>query len=163
MDPENVYALKKAGDYYFIIKDYEKAIDYYEKLVRVDPGNIHALQYTADYYLGIEDYKKAIHAYENVIRIDPENVHALNNLAWVFATCSNPEYKNKTAALDLASRALALKRESFVLDTYAEALYMNQDIENAVAAAREAKALAKDKKEYYQSQLLKFQGKSIQN
>jgi len=89
--------------------------------------------------------------------MDPENVHALNNLSWLFSTCPEQEYRNKRKALEYAARALEQKRESYILDTYAQALFVNNDIQNAVTAAKEALHRSKNKKEYYKSQLLRLE------
>jgi len=59
--------------------------------------------------------------------------------------------------LEYAIRALDQKKEAFVLDTYAEALFMNNDIKNAVTVAKEALKSSKDKKEHYKSQLQRFE------
>jgi Zn-dependent protease with chaperone function len=110
-----------------------------------------------DYYFNKKNYEKAIESYGNVLRADPVNVHALNNLSWLFATCPDKEYRNKKKALENAARALEQKREAFVLDTYAEALFVNNDVLAAVTAAKEALSISKDKKEYYKSQLYRFE------
>ena len=89
--------------------------------------------------------------------MDYENVHALNNLSWLFATCPKEEYRNRKKTLKYATRALEQKREAFILDTYAEALFVNNDIQDAVTAAKEALNRSKDKKEYYKSQLQRFE------
>ena len=123
----------------------------------VDPENSDLYAVVGDYYYSRENYEKAIDSYENVLRVDSENVHSLNNLSWLFSTCPKQEYRNRKKALEYAERALEQKREAFVLDTYAQALFVNNDIQNAVNAAKEALSRSKDKKEYYKSQLLRFE------
>jgi tetratricopeptide (TPR) repeat protein len=123
----------------------------------VDPDNADLYALVGDYYQTNASYQKAIGAYQNVLKVAPENVHALNNLAWLLATCPDKALLNYKKALEYASQAVALQREDFILDTYAEALFVNKDIKNAVAAAKEALGLAKTKKEYYQDQLEKFE------
>lgn len=123
----------------------------------VDPENSDLYALVGDYYYDKNNYEKAIDSYENVLRVDMDNVHALNNLSWLFATCPEKKYRNGEKALKYATRALEQKREAFVLDTYAEALLFNNDIRNAISAAREALHLSKDKKEYYESQLQRFE------
>ena len=123
----------------------------------IDPDNSDLYVVVGDYYYSKKNYEKAIDSYENVLRVDRENIHALNNLSWLFSTCSEEEYRNRKKALDYASRALEQKREAFVLDTYAEALFVNNEIHNAVVAAKEALRISKDKKEYYKSQLQRFE------
>ena len=123
----------------------------------VDPENSDLYAVVGDYYYSRENYEKAIDSYENVLKVDPENVHALNNLSWLFATCPKKEYRNLKKALEYATRALEKKREAFVLDTYAQALFANNDFLNAVTASREALSRSKDKKEYYKTQLQQFE------
>ncbi len=123
----------------------------------VDPENADLYTLVGDYYQSNESYQKAIDAYQNVLKVAPENVHALNNLAWLLATCPDTAFLNYEKALEYASQAVALQREDFILDTYAEALFVNKEVENAVAAAKEALGLAKTKKEYYQEQLERFE------
>ncbi|WP_300463135.1 M48 family metallopeptidase [Desulfobacula sp.] len=123
----------------------------------VDPENSDLYAVVGDYYYNKKNYEKAIDSYENVLRVDPENVHALNNLSWLFATCPEPGYRNGKKALEYASRALTQKKDAFVFDTYAEALFVNNDIPNAVTAAREARRRSTDKKAYYENQLQRFE------
>ncbi|MCF6248438.1 MAG: M48 family metalloprotease [Desulfobacula sp.] len=121
------------------------------------PENSDLYALVGDYYYSRQDYQKAIDSYENVLRVDPENVHALNNLSWLFSTCPDEMFRDNQQALLLARKALARKRESYILDTYAEALLVNKDIPNAIAAANEALKLAKDKKNYYKSQIKRLE------
>jgi len=122
-----------------------------------DPENSEIYAVVGDYYYNKKNFKKAVDSYEKVLRMDPENVHALNNLSWLFSTCPEQEYRNKRKALEYAARALEQKRESYILDTYAQALFVNNDIQNAVTAAKEALHRSKNKKEYYKSQLLRLE------
>ncbi len=123
----------------------------------VDAKNLDSYSIVGDYYYNKKKYEKAIESYENVLRQDPENIHALNNLSWLFSTCPQREYRNGKRALEYAKRALKQKREAFVIDTYAEALFINNDIRTAVSAAKEALSISKDKKEYYKTQLQRFE------
>ncbi|WP_022663729.1 M48 family metallopeptidase [Desulfospira joergensenii] len=126
--------------------------------LKVDPDNSDLYVFVGDYHYDKKAYEKAVEAYENVIRIDRENIHALNNLAWLLATCPDRKFRNYEQALDLASRALALKKEAFILDTYAEALFVNNRVDEAILAAKEALAISDSKKSYYQEQVERFEG-----
>ena len=123
----------------------------------VDSENPDLYAVVGDYYYKKKNYEQTIESYEAVLKIDPENVHALNNLSWLFATCPKEGYRNRKKALEYATRALEQKRDPFILDTYAEALSANNDIQKAVIAAKEALNRSKDKKEYYKSQLQRFE------
>jgi protein O-mannosyl-transferase len=46
-----------------------------------------------------------IKQFEKTLEISPQSVPALNNLAWLFATCSDPAVRDGTRALELAQEA----------------------------------------------------------
>ncbi len=123
----------------------------------VDPGNSDLYVFVGDYYYDGNHYGRARDAYENVLRIDPDNAHALNNLAWLLATCPAQELRDSARSLDLARRALEIRQEAFIWDTYAEALFLNQRKQEALDAARKALAAATEKKEYYRDQVVRFE------
>ena len=88
----------------------------------------------------------------------PDHVHALNNLVWLLATCPQTDLQDPERALTLAGRAVVLAPQSpFVLDTYAEALFLNHRIDEALAAAKKALELSRDRRDYYQDQVRRFQ------
>ncbi|OGR58146.1 MAG: peptidase [Desulfobacula sp. RIFOXYB2_FULL_45_6] len=125
--------------------------------LEVDPANSDLYVLVGDYYYGQENYARAIDSYENILRIDPMNIHALNNLSMLFSTCPDEAYRNSIKALEYAKRALRQKREPYVLDTYAEALFANHDIKGAIAAEREALNQSKENKKFYEDQLRRFE------
>lgn len=111
----------------------------------------------ADYYYGLDDYQRAKEAYENVLKIDPDNVHALNNLSWLLATCPDSRFVDAPRALELARKAVAIEPSPHILDTHAEACFINNDLTCAVEMARRAfDAAATEKKAYYRDQLARF-------
>ncbi len=129
--------------------------------LEVDPSNSDLYTLVGDYYYGQKNYARAIDAYENVLRVDPVNVHALNNLSWLFSTCPEEAYRDREKAVKYALRALEHKKEAYILDTYAEALFANNDIKGAAAAAREALKQSGEKKDYYEGQLRRFEEMQI--
>jgi len=123
----------------------------------VDPENSDLYVFVGDYYYDGNHYGRAMDAYENVLRIDPDNAHALNNLAWLLATCPKKEFRDPERSLVLAAKALAVKPESHILDTYAEALFLNHRRAEALDMAKKALALATEKYEYYRDQVSRFE------
>jgi len=123
----------------------------------VDPAHSALYTLVGDYYYARRNYARAIDSYENVLRVDPVNIHALNNLSWLFSTCPEEGFRNKEKALNYAEKALAQKREAYILDTYAEALAADNDIKGAMAAALEALTRSEEKKEYYEGQVRRFE------
>jgi len=120
-------------------------------------GNDPEVQLLAgDYYYDAGDFDKAKIFYQMVIHADPDNAHALNNLAWLYATCSDSSYRNPREALILAQKAVEVDRSAHVMDTFAEALFVNGHYKEALAVARKALAIAQDRKAYYRDQMERF-------
>ena len=129
-----------------IIKELEKT-----------PGNADLYTMMGDLYFSRKNYKDAASQYEKAIELAMQHSRALNNLAWLYATCEDASFRNPERALVLAKRAAALEREPHVLDTLAESLFVNGDIEGALAAEREALAVAKKDRAYYREQIARFE------
>ncbi|MBK5099789.1 MAG: M48 family metalloprotease [Desulfobacteraceae bacterium] len=123
-----------------------------------DPDNIALYQNLVTIYHQMGKDQEAIKAYEKIIDLDPNQAASLNNLAWLLVTASNEELRDKTRALELAKRAVALKRSPVFLDTLAEAYYANGFISEAVTIIEEAISLATEGRGYYERQLKKFLG-----
>lgn len=121
-----------------------------------EPDNIALYQNLAMVYQEMGKDKEAIQAYERILDLDPDQAVSINNLAWLLVTVPNEELRNEVRALQLAKKAVALKRSPVFLDTLAEAYYVNGSIQGAVKAIEEAIALARENKGYYERQLKKF-------
>jgi tetratricopeptide (TPR) repeat protein len=96
--------------------------------------------------------------FRDLLRLDPEDPSANNELAWFYATAKDPRYRNPKAALELAQKAVAASggRWSNIMDTLAEAYYVNYRL--AEALTTEKKAVELDPKNAdLQAQLRKYQ------
>ena len=124
--------------------------------LELNPDNSDLYVQVGDFYYDDRQYEKAMVAYENVLKIDPVNVHALNNLAWLLTTCPDKAFRNAPRALELARRAVDLRKEAYILDTYAEALYLNNYKSQALAAAKQALKISTKRKQYYKDQVARF-------
>jgi len=93
--------------------------------------------------------------------VDHDDANALNNTAWAYATSTDPAIRNPAAALEYARKAVRLGKDHPVpnhLDTLAEALYVNQQYEEAVKTEQEAIAMVSpERKAAYVKQLEKYQ------
>jgi tetratricopeptide (TPR) repeat protein len=89
-------------------------------------------------------YGDAIKAYQQALSLQPGFAAAHNNLAWLYATCDDPKFRDAKAALDHAQRAVALTewKEAEFIDTLAEAHFLNGDYRQAVEVQKRALALA---------------------
>lgn len=126
--------------------------------LKKDPENADLQVAAGDYHYARQNYSTAIGFYETAVYLAPDHVNALNNLAWLLATCPQTDLRDHERALKLAGRAVVLAPQSpFVLDTYAEALFVNHRIDEALAAAKKALELSRDRRDYYRDQVRRFQ------
>jgi membrane associated rhomboid family serine protease/tetratricopeptide (TPR) repeat protein len=109
-------------------------------------GN-HAL--LADLYAKQKLYANAIKSYQQALSLEPDLAEAHNNLAWLYATCDDPKFRDPKAALDHAQRAVDLSewKEGNFIDTLAEAHFANGDYQQAVEIQKKALALEPNNEE----------------
>ncbi|RLA96093.1 MAG: hypothetical protein DRG83_17790, partial [Deltaproteobacteria bacterium] len=93
---------------------------------------------------------------KKAIQLDPTNADALNNLAWLYVTSKDKRFFHPKLGLELAKKAASLKEAPYILDTLAEAYYVNGNREKAVEIIKKALALKPENKSYYVKQLEKF-------
>ncbi|MFH2064001.1 MAG: M48 family metalloprotease [Pseudomonadota bacterium] len=104
-----------------------------------------------------------IQSYEKILIENPESPEILNNLAWILATSSTPECQNHKKALSLAKKAVELKQEAYILDTLAQAYFVNGFVQEALTAEKMALSLATENdRELYEKQIIKFQKATVQ-
>jgi rhomboid protease GluP len=104
----------------------------------------------ADLFAKYKFYPEAIQHYQRTLELDPNLAIAHNNLAWLYATSDDPRFRNPAQALEHARRAVELSREKQpdYLDTLAEALYVNQNYNEAVKVETKALALTPENSEF---------------
>ncbi|MGO9312511.1 MAG: M48 family metalloprotease [Syntrophobacteraceae bacterium] len=127
-----------------------------EQGISQEPGNT---EYLAQYG-GLLFEKGRLSEAESVLRAalmnDPENPSVLNNLAWLYATGPSP-FRNPKDALDLALKAASLSPEPSILDTLAEAYYINGRYADAVSAINDAISEGGPQQSYFLKQKEKFE------
>jgi len=106
-------------------------------------------------YENAEMWQDAANAYEACVHDSPSDAGALNGAAWFFATTQS-KLRNPAKALEYATRAVAAApKDANILDTLAEAYFINGRIDQAVATEQKAVALAPGNEEL-QKQLKRF-------
>ena len=127
-----------------------------ERGILQEPGNV---EYLAAYG-GLLYEKGRYSEAESVLRAalmhDPENASILNNLAWLYATGPSP-FRNPQDALDLALKAAALSSAPDILDTLAEAYYINGRYADALSAINEAISVGGPQQSHFLKQKEKFE------
>ena len=120
------------------------------------PGNVNLAMNLAMVYQRMGKEAATMDLYEQIIQWNSKQAVALNNLAWMMLTASNGDLRNKSRALALARKAVAIDPEPQYLDTLAEACFQNGLTEEAVRIIQEAIDRTRENREYYELQLRKF-------
>ena len=87
---------------------------------------------------------EAIAQYKEMRKRQPNNPAILNDLAWLMASSDDPQIRNPTEAINLASKACELTnhRMASVLDTLATAFASADRFDDAVETMQKALALS---------------------
>jgi len=123
--------------------DPARAEEYLDSFQNNFPHTAEAQDEAASHFSQHKLYAEAVEHYQEALRLDPNDAEAQNDLAWLYATCDDPKFRNPQAALEHARRAVELTHwtQAGVIDTLAEALYANQNFAEAVKVQTKAVAL----------------------
>lgn len=104
----------------------------------------------ADLLAQHKQYALAIQHYQAALKLKPDFAVAHNNLAWLYATCDDPQFRNPQEALAQARQAVELShwKEPTFIDTLAEAFFANGEYTQAVQTQTKALALDPNNQEY---------------
>ncbi len=151
------------GLLYSIQKRHGKALEQFDKVLRVEPRNVAALRGRADTLLSLGRHAEAIADYEKALEVDPNDSGVLNNLAWVLATSPDEKVRNGKRALELATKACEVTeyKAAHILSTLAAAYAEAGDFDNArkwsqkaveLGSEAEKKALQKELESYQRNE-----------
>jgi Zn-dependent protease with chaperone function len=126
--------------------------------VQAKPGNASLWLALGSIAFEKGDLAAAENAFREAIRLNPQSAEACNNLAWLYATAEKDRFRKPREALELAHRAAQLQPDSpHILDTLAEAYFINGRPHRALEVERQALDLAREKQAYYRAQMERFE------
>ncbi|MCP3954657.1 MAG: M48 family metalloprotease [Desulfobacterales bacterium] len=135
--------------------------NFLEKLIVLEieksPGNAGLYHDLANVYINKRKFAEAITAYRHAIWLNPKFPSALNNLAWLYATCEDENLRDPEKALKLALSAAEFLPKAHILDTLAEAYYINGQYQQALLSGKQALQTAEENRDYYLRQVQRFQ------
>jgi tetratricopeptide (TPR) repeat protein len=145
------------GDALFLQGKLAEATVEYREAVRLDPTNAMLWMQLEQTYKKMGRGEDVLHTLEARAEADPGNAGVLNQLGWLYANNENPALRDPAKALAYAQRAVEASngRDANILDTLAEAYYVNQEFDAAIEAEERALEIAPEL-EAYQNQLKKF-------
>lgn len=130
--PQNEVALLKLAELYYLVKQYQEAINYINKSLRIDETQAKAYHLKGNVYLEIGDTGKAISSFQTAIEQDNTYTDAFYDLGRLYGI------KKEAVALDYFANALKLE-PSHEQSLYARAKFY-QDIGKYEEAVREYKS-----------------------
>ena len=83
VNPNNVEALVHLGNDYFDAGNYEKAVETYQRYIRIDPRNADVIADMGVSYRKLGKSKEAVDAFRKALEVDPDHAMALFNLGIV--------------------------------------------------------------------------------
>src|SRR5262249_48548790 len=90
------------------------------------------------------EFRRAIEVYAGLLKTDEKNALARNNLAWLLATCADPNLRDPARAVELAMKAVELApEEGTYWNTLGVAHYRAGDVKAASDALHKSMGLRK--------------------
>ncbi|GIV27015.1 MAG: hypothetical protein KatS3mg027_0829 [Bacteroidia bacterium] len=124
--PNHTEAYLKLGELYYLVKQYEKAIEYVNKALKIDETLAKGYFIKGNVYKESGDTNKAISSYQTAVEQDPQMVDAYIDLGVLYAA------RNNTLALQYYNNALKLEPKNSIA-LYDKAFFFQQ-IGNADSA-----------------------------
>lgn len=117
--PENTEALLKLAELYFLVRQYQKGIDYVNKALKADPAIAKAYYIKGSIYSESGDTTRAISSLETAVEQDNNYGDAFYDLGLIYAAKKNPiamEYYNSALRVDPANQLALYARAKLLQD-----------------------------------------------
>lgn len=123
LDPNSAYAHSERGFAHFNKKAYDLALADYNRAIGLDPGYATAYAERGLVNSALKEYSKAAGDFNQSIELDPKSSRGYAELAWLWATCPDPVFRDGKKALEYATKACELSswKETNDLDALAAA------------------------------------------
>jgi len=111
-NPTNTFYLNARGfDYQIFIKDSEKAVADFTKLIQLNPTNSDYYASRANSYFLNGQYKEARNDFDQAIQLNPEEWYLYSTFAYFLATCPDASFRNGQEALKMARKGCDLNQQ----------------------------------------------------
>jgi len=132
--PGIVKCYELRGSAFMKIGNLDAALANYDEAVRLAPSSAMPLNFRAGLHYARQDYAAAIRDHMEALKRDPRHAGTFNQLAWIWATCTDPDIRNGERAKECATRACELTEwtEPSYLDTLAAAAAECGEFDDAI-------------------------------
>src|SRR5690606_18431857 len=117
--PENTEALLKLSELYFLVQDYQQAIDYVNKALKIDETIAKGYYIKGSIYRESGDTGRAISSLETATEQNNQYIDAFYDLGVIYSARRNPvamDYYNTVLRLDPAHEAAGYAKAKFLQD-----------------------------------------------
>lgn len=119
------------------------AVPLFKQILRQDKRHRRALFGLGTCFVELRKYRDAEIVFKRMLEEYPDAFEALNNLAWMYATASDPAIRDGNKAVAYAQQAVLLSPNTLeIWNTLSEAYYVSGQYEKAQRAAEEAVRLS---------------------
>ncbi len=144
LDPDDADAQGNLGDLYARAGDHDAALRHNLVALEHQPRKVDVRIAIQQEWVRRGRYSAAVDLLREGLKLTPGQLVMSNNLAWLLATCPDPDVRNGAEAIRLASNVVDVtgRSDPSTLDTLAAALAEAGRYDEAVATARRAVELA---------------------
>jgi tetratricopeptide (TPR) repeat protein len=113
LDPKSAFTyLVYRGNVRFAQQQYDKAILHYNEAIRLKPNSAWAFSMRGKAQFFSRRYDDALASWREALKISPNYAWVMMRQAHFLATCPEGQYRDAQKALELARKALALRKDS---------------------------------------------------
>lgn len=162
LDPKYAAAHCNVGIGWHEKGDIAKAMASFNQALALDDQHAEAFANRGLCWQESGQFDKALADFLQAVKLNPKLTLAYNNAAWLYATCSDPSFRNGKLAVEMAIKASTLTdgKDAGALDTLAAAHAEAGEFDQAVTVQKKALDLAdKDQKGDYQKRLELYSAK----
>jgi tetratricopeptide (TPR) repeat protein len=128
----------------------EKAIADFDDVIFLDSRWVLAYVYRGLARVNRGEYSEALNDYIAALNLNDKDPVIHNDMAWLYATSKDDKILDKVKALEHAKKAAELSKEgnAEILDTLAQAYFINGRVKEALEAEKKAAKLDQENKKF---------------
>jgi len=144
LSPFETSSYYQRGTAFYRLGRYKECIADFSRIILLDDRMGTAYTYLGLCKAGAGEYKEALNAYNKALEINPKDVSVHNNIAILYASARNANFRDRLKALEYAIKASELSGEknAEILDSLSYVYFVNGKIPEAIEAEKKALKLA---------------------